>query len=158
MKKRPLGLFFYIMGWWCLSVTNQVPVHLATATCWTTVSGARAEEDNGGKDEQQNNRLFHLNGFDFTNIELNFEGFSIRARVFFLIISILTHQSQLIFSEIHEKILPRTYFFSLYCGDNSTYEHWTPETNCISWPWNNRPEPDTRQGGGNCNAQGFYGW
>jgi hypothetical protein len=62
-------------------------------------------------------------GFDFTNIELNFEAFSISSSVFFYKISILTQPSQLIFSEIHKKILTRTYFFSLSCGDNSSYEH-----------------------------------
>jgi hypothetical protein len=96
---------------------------MTTATCRTTVRGARAENDNGGKYEQQNNSLSHVRGFDFTNIELNYVAFSIYGNVFFCKISILTEPSQLIFSQIDGKILPRTYFFSLSCGDNSIYEH-----------------------------------
>jgi hypothetical protein len=57
---------------------------MTTATCRTTVRGARAENDNGGKYEQQNNSLSHVRGFDSTNIELNFEHFSICSNVFYL--------------------------------------------------------------------------
>jgi len=57
---------------------------MTTATCRSTVSSARAENDNRCEYEKQNNWLSHLIGFDFTNIELNFEAFSIQGNVFFL--------------------------------------------------------------------------